>query len=146
MLKTALSQNRAALRPAVWLFGGLTGSLLVSFACSNGTGGERPGKDDPDERDKGGAAGRLGAGGTGMGGSTAGQTSNGGSVATGGNQNRGGSPSGGSTSGGSTSSGGSGTGGSTPGASCGYKNQGRVLQVTPDIVLCMPPVQCLPET
>jgi hypothetical protein len=30
--------------------------------------------------------------------------------------------------------------------SCGYQNQGHVLNVTPDISLCIPPQTCLPET
>ena len=55
---------------------------------------------------------------------------------------------------GGASAGSAGTGGTSGGsagsagapATCGYKGQGHVLNVSADIALCIPPQQCLPET
>ena len=72
-------------------------------------------------------------------------TSTGGaSGAAGANTSLGGAEVGGMSTGGATAPGGAG-GAGTP-VTCGYQGKGRVLEVGPDITLCIPPQTCLPET
>ncbi len=132
----------------------ILGSIFISLiaACSSGgsSGSARTG-----------AAGAASVGGASGGSSTiggstsssAGAISNqtGGVSATAGAASGGAPGSAGSPAVGGTSSAGAGGQGASAGSggtgtACGYMNQGHVLNVTPDISLCIPPQHCLPET
>jgi hypothetical protein len=108
------------------------------------------------------SAGRTGSAGTASGGAPIGGAAAGGS-SPGGVSGQAGTPagSGGASTAGDGSGGASGVGAGGAGAgagtssagagggaslACGYKGQGHVLDVTPDIALCIPPQTCLPET
>lgn len=133
----------------------LLGSILISFvaACSSSSG-PSPARGGAGGVSTGGAAagGSTSGGVTSSGGTTvngAGGTSNptAGATSSAGNASGGASATAGAASGGASSAGAGGqTAGGGAGTACGYMNQGHVLNVTPDISLCIPPQHCLPET
>ena len=76
---------------------------------------------------------------------TGGASAGGSSSASSGATSASGSDSGGAGGGTGVAGGGTGAAGATS-LTCGYKGQGHVLAVAPDISLCIPPQTCLPET
>jgi hypothetical protein len=111
-----------------------TSVMLLGCSTTNPTSAERFGA-------AGAASGGAATSGASAGGATNGGSATGGAAAIGGAM---------SSSGAGASAGGA--GGDALGASgassvtCGYKGQGHVLNVTPEIALCIPPQTCLPET
>jgi hypothetical protein len=128
---------------------------LLAMAVANATACTSE-SDEPRVIGKGGSnaqGGSKATGGSNSGGSNAsggtnatsgGTSASGGSSASGGTNAAGGS--GNNSSAGSDASGGTSNGGSASVASCGFKNQGTVINVAANIEVCIPTSKCLPET